>query len=353
MHTKHKKILILSAYNTPSHKSWCNGLIDNLTEYDWEYIFLPPRYFSWRIRGNPLSFMDKFSGQLKHNYDIVIATSMVDLATICGIFPNLANSRKIVYFHENQFAYPQSPNVPERIEPLMVNLYGAIAADKIVFNSEYNRSSFFVGVNHFLQKMPDFSPISIVNNLEQKSSVLPVPIKDQQVVNHDKIPNSIIWNHRWEYDKNPEDFFAALSCLKQRNVDFKLIVMGQQFRSIPESFGKAKEEFAESILCWGEQPREQYLNWLSRGEYVVSTAIHEFQGISVMEAVQHGAIPVVPNRLSYPEIFAGEYLFGDDENDLVDYLAKQLAGKNKLSSPSVDKYTWSDLVDSYRKLLTL
>ena len=346
-----KKVLLLSAYNTPSHKSWCNGLTEHLPDFDWEYMHLPPRYFSWRIRGNPLSFIHKFSEQLKQEYDIVFATSMVDLATICGIYPNLANAKKVVYFHENQFAYPQSPNAPERLEPLMVNLYSALAADQVIFNSEHNRSSLLDGTSSFMQKMPDFSPVSIVDDLKQKSCVLPVPIKDQQIVENKKIPNSIIWNHRWEYDKNPEDFFAALSILKNRNIDFKLIIMGQQFRSIPDVFTEAKEAFAENIICWGEQSRGDYLSWLSQGEYIVSTAIHEFQGLSVMEGVQHGAIPIVPNRLSYPEIFSNDYLYGDDSTDLAGFLERLLTHKSKLSVPSVDEYTWSVLNGSYRSLL--
>ena len=329
-------------------------MIQHLDDIDWTYLHLPPRFFSWRIRGNPISFMHLFSEQLSENYDLIFATSMVDLSTICGLYPNLAPAKKIVYFHENQFAYPQTPNSPERLEPLMVNLYSALAADKIVFNTDYNRCSFYAGVKGFLKKMPDLVSADLAENLSAKSTVLPVPINDKQTkFSHDKIPGSIIWNHRWEYDKNPEQFFAALSLLKQRNTDLKLIIMGQQFRSTPDVFAKAKEQFAEDILCWGEQPRDDYFAWLSRGEYVVSTAIHEFQGLSVMEAVQYGAIPVVPNRLSYPEIFSSEYLFGDDENDLADYLQKLLTGKKWLPSPSVEKYTWNALIDCYRELLTL
>ncbi|THB70378.1 MAG: DUF3524 domain-containing protein [Gammaproteobacteria bacterium] len=348
------KVLLLSAYNTPSHKSWCNGMIQHLDDIDWTYLHLPPRFFSWRIRGNPISFMHLFSEQLSENYDLILATSMVDLSTICGLFPHLGTAKKIVYFHENQFAYPQTPNTPERLEPLMVNLYSALAADEVIFNSDYNRCSFFVGVNVFLKKMPDLVSADLAEILSAKSAVLPVPIKDKQTkVAQDKIKGSIIWNHRWEYDKNPEQFFASLSILKQRKNDFKLIVMGQQFRTTPDIFAKAKQEFAEDILCWGEQPRDVYLKWLNHGEYVVSTAIHEFQGLAVMEGVQHGAIPVVPDRLSYPEIFSCEYLYGEDEINLADFLELLLTDKKELAVPIVEKYSWDSLTQDYRSLLEL
>ena len=44
---------------------------------------------------------------------------------------------------------------------------------------------------------------------------------------------------------------------------------------------------------------------LESSDVVVSTAIHEFFGIAIAEAAAAGAIPIVPRRLAYPEIFEG------------------------------------------------
>ncbi len=346
------KILLLSAYNTPSHNSWCKGLVENFPEYNWGYLQLTPRFFSWRIRGNPLSFIHTNEEKLTQDYDLIVATSMVDLATICGIFPNLARCRKVVYFHENQFAYPQPPNTPLRLEPLMVNLYSAVAADQIVFNTNFNYQSFFSGVFDFLKKMPDLTPIKYIESIKEKCQVLPVPLQpvnSQQKI--EKISNSIIWNHRWEYDKNPELFFSACKILQQRKIDFKLIVMGQQFRQSPEVFNQAKELFAENILCWGEQTREDYKSWLAKGEFVISTAIHEFQGLAVMEAVQHGAIPIIPNRLSYPEIFPPEFLYTGDETQLADHIEQLFIASQKPIAPDMNDYTWDSLRGEYSQLI--
>ncbi len=277
---------------------------------------------------------------------------MVDLATLCGLFPNLARCRKIVYFHENQFAYPQPPNTPVRLEPLMVNLYSALAADLIVFNTEFNRQSFFSGVSDFMNKMPDHTPLDYIESIKIKTQVLPVPLKQLKTKPQiEKIPNSIIWNHRWEYDKNPEAFFGACKILKQRGKDFKLIVMGQQFRQSPDVFNQAKGLFAENIICWGEQSTHDYCSWLTKGEFVISTAIHEFQGLAVMEAVQHGAIPIIPNRLSYPEIFPTEYLYTGDEVKLADHMERLFTSKQKPAAPNIDDYTWDTLRDEYLSLI--
>ena len=41
---------------------------------------------------------------------------------------------------------------------------------------------------------------------------------------------------------------------------------------------------------------------MSKTDVVVSSSMHEFFGISVVEALSAGAVPVLPKRLSYPEV---------------------------------------------------
>ncbi len=54
---------------------------------------------------------------------------------------------------------------------------------------------------------------------------------------------------------------------------------------------------------------------------VVSTAWHEFFGISVIEAVRAGCRALLPRRLSYPELFPKEFLY--DEGDFTSRLRKE------------------------------
>ena len=35
-------------------------------------------------------------------------------------------------------------------------------------------------------------------------------------------PPLILWNHRWEYDKNPETFFKVLFNLHKKGIDFRV-----------------------------------------------------------------------------------------------------------------------------------
>lgn len=72
------------------------------TEYD--LLTLPAKKWHWKAR---LSAM-YFSQTIPHNktYSILFASSVLNLAELIGIRPDLANCRKIVYFHENQLVYP-------------------------------------------------------------------------------------------------------------------------------------------------------------------------------------------------------------------------------------------------------
>jgi glycosyltransferase involved in cell wall biosynthesis len=112
----------------------------------------------------------------------------------------------------------------------------------------------------------------------------------------------IVWAARWEHDKNPELFFKALQILKKSKVEFKISVMGEQFRRSPDVFDSARKEFAVHIDRWGyQEERSDYETALLDADVFVSTADHEFFGFSVLEAAAAGAFPLVPEKLAYPE----------------------------------------------------
>ena len=60
--------------------------------------------------------------------------------------------------------------------------------------------------------------------------------------------------------------------------------------------------------------KEEYYDLLSRAKVVVSFALQENFGFSVAEAVYLGCVPVVPNRLVYPEFYAEQYLYDTFDN---------------------------------------
>jgi len=61
------------------------------------------------------------------------------------------------------------------------------------------------------------------------------------------------------------------------------------------------------VVHFGYADAAQYKALLRRADVVVSTALHEFFGIAVVEAIYCGCYPVLPHRLSYPEIIPPPY----------------------------------------------
>ncbi len=365
------KILLLSAYHASSHARWTQGLIDNLPHHDFELLTQPPRHFPWRSRGNSLAWA--FDEQLANaDADLIVATSMIDLAGLRGMVPRLCSIPTLVYFHENQFAYPTRPsssgNKRANANILVTNLYTALAADRALFNSGYNRQSFMNRAQSFLDRMPDQIPSGVVERIAEKSSVLSVPLEDSLFDFYDHCcategspepdePLRILWNHRWEYDKAPERFFEALFLLHDR-YDFRLVVVGQQFRNAPPIFAEARRRLADHIDHWGwVEDRETYLSWLHRCDLVVSTAIHEFQGLAVQEATVLGCIPILPHRLAYPDFFEERFLYrshldsaGKDSTNLATKLQTYLEDPVRcrtLSTADLTSFRWSIMTDQY------
>ena len=207
--------------------------------------------------------------------------------------------------------------------------------------------------------MPDHAPKDALKLIQNRSNILPVPIEDKyykRSKSHNKLV--ILWNHRWEYDKAPERFFAALYELKNQKVDFTLHVVGQQFRKTPSIFKDAKEYLSDHICTWGYQDtKEAYQNCLEQSTVIVSTAMHEFQGLALLEAVAAGCYPLAPNRLAYPQFLPEECLYPSFPNDKQrerNELVKKLLVLYKKSSfiaPKIESLRWSNLASEYRRYI--
>jgi len=55
--------------------------------------------------------------------------------------------------------------------------------------------------------------------------------------------------------------------------------------------------------------KEEYYDLLAKAKVVVSFALQENFGYSIAEAVYLGCVPILPNRLVYPELYIEEYLY--------------------------------------------
>lgn len=373
------RILLISAYEASSHKAWANTLMNGLDQHEWHYLSLPARHFAWRIRGNAMSFAfdPQFKPQIEQEYDLVIATSMTDCVGLKAFCPNLQNIPWVLYFHENQFAYPASDKQQGLVEMQMVTLYSALAADLCVFNSAFNKDSFFGGAQALLKKLPDYVSPDWLNDIEAKSQVLAVPLDmptsieplvetslAPEIEESGKLPEPIklVWSARWEFDKGPDRLLAMLEELERRKLDYEIAILGEQFRSTPQEFDQIKAKFAHRITQFGFAPsRADYLAFLASSDIVLSTALHEFQGLAVLEAVALGCVPVLPDRQVYPELFGNHlneklYLYQSDLKDIqseaeraVDLILRVV--RDDVKAPDVSHYQAENLLKKYDELI--
>lgn len=374
-----KKILLLSAYNAQSHSQWHHMLTNGMEGYEWTVLTLPAHHFFWRARSNGLSFAIEYRETLTAGYDLVLATSILDLATLRGLVPQLASIPALVYFHENQFDYPLRLAAPEHriINSQFSSIVTALCATKVLFNSEYNRRTFFSGTRKFVKRMPDGLSPAIAQDIEDKSSVLAVPIEDYSVIRSHRNTGEptgrnfgrpdtfdVVWAHRWEFDKQPEVFFEAMEKLYklpvfvESGITVRLHVMGQSFRKIPDCFELAKLCGLHNLKTWGYQSRADYYRVLSTSDFVISTALHDFQGLSMLEAIHQGCIPLAPDRVAYPEYIPRELLYEVDKPEqessaLAVKLCELLLAKQKQelagikSRLDVSNYLESNLISRY------
>lgn len=240
----------------------------------------------------------------------------------------------------------------------MVNLYSALAADCVVFNSAYNRDSFIDGARTFLKKMPENLPAAKpLEALRARAMVLPVPIADgpeSSTAVNKTVPKRIVWNHRWEYDKNPDDFFAVLFALSDAGVVFELAVLGQRFRQAPAIFDEAEQRLAKHSVAWGPQPEHAYRELLDSAGIVVSTTWHEFQGLAIMEAAQRGALPLVPDRLCFPALYPPAYRYDGTREGLYTRLNAWLTDPDsRPEALDTTAWEWPAWREAYRQLLTV
>jgi glycosyltransferase involved in cell wall biosynthesis len=219
----------------------------------------------------------------------------------------------VTYFHESQFTYPLSPMDRHDATYAMKNWASAAVSDLVAFNSEYHRDVFAAEADAMLRAFPEYTHLHRLDPVMERSIVLPVGV-DLAPFSVGRLPAGepplIVWNHRWEHDKGPEDLAAIVAALDRRGVDYRMAMCGEIFVSVPEPFDGVVSMLGDRAIQRGFADRPRYERLLLEASVVLSTAHQEFFGIGVVEAIAAGAHPVLPNRLVYPERVAALGLDG-------------------------------------------
>ena len=360
------KILYVEPYYSGSHKHWIDSY-KKYSKHKIDILSLPGKKWKWRMHGGAITLAKKFNA-LNKSFDIIICSDMLNLP----IFKSLCNkkilySKIVMYYHENQLTYPWSPEDVDvtnnrDLHYAFINYTSSLISDYNYFNSQYHYESYIDGLKKYLNKMPDFQNKKTINEIKYKSDILHIgcELKNNFTNKIIKKKNKpiILWNHRWEYDKNPDLFFKTLFEIKKNGIKFSLVVLGKKYKKYPEIFNKAKRVLKNEIIHFGFcNSRDEYLSWLNKSDILPVTSNQDFFGISIMEAVCSNCYPILPNRLTYPELFGikdnPEYFYHKD-NDLKNKIIKSIININELSlkvsktsKELIEKYDWSVIVKKY------
>ena len=362
------KIQIVEPYFTGSHRVWAEGYLRH-SQHEVEILSLEGRYWKWRMHGGAVSLARTFLSS-KEDPDLLLTTDMLDLTTFLALTRERTSRCPVaVYFHENQISYPWSPIDRDVLYSRdkhygFINYATALAADALLFNSCYHRDVFLEEIPRLLKHFPDHRGLDTVKELKSKSHVLHVGV-DFSRLDSTAPPDSpgsvrsgtprLLWNHRWEYDKNPEDFFTAIGELKERGVDFELVVLGESFGRQPEAFERAQTLVGDRIIQFGDvESFERYAEWLHESDILPVTSVQDFFGISIVEAVYCGCYPLLPKRLTFPELFPGEENaenFYEDLPDLVNRLLDTMERIEEIRKKDlrscVERFSWSRMAPQY------
>jgi glycosyltransferase involved in cell wall biosynthesis len=303
------RILLVEPYDTGSHGVWMRGYQAH-SAHTVTILSLEGQFWQWRMLGGAVALAEQFRA-LDTLPDLIVTSDMLDLTTFLALTrPATARIPTAIYFHENQLTYPRGPRQKLQQHYAFINYASALAADAVFFNSAFHRDIFFDEVPRLLKHYPDHTLLHTIEPLRARCRVLPVGLdlarydayRPAEPRDPDQ-PPLIVWNHRWEYDKNPQAFFDVLYTLANEGIPFRVALVGENTRQEPTEFEAARDRLGSRVVQYGYvESFADYARLLWEADVIVSTAHQDFFGISVAEAIYCGCWPVLPQRLNYPAL---------------------------------------------------
>ena len=280
-------------------------------------LTLPAGHWNRRMQVGALSLAAR--ADLTPPPEVLLVSEMLDLPTfLCLADARVSRTPTLLYLHENRPACSLPLGVERDLTYGMRKVVSALTATTVLFGSSHDRRELLGAVGELLTAMPGEVPVGVVEELERKSGVLPVGCDLRRFDAHRERALReaaegrwgdpargplLLWNQRWEHDKAPERFFAALALLKEEGVPFRLAMAGPDEGQSTGAFLGARDELADRIVHWGGVPGDaDYAALLWAADVVACHAIQESFGIGVVEAVYCGCRPVLPWRAGYPEV---------------------------------------------------
>lgn len=151
------------------------------------------------------------------------------------------------------------------------------------FGTEYHRNMFLKNLD-----IPEKYHYKAIRSGQPHDYIVPLLEPYDNLAKMDQI----IWPHRCNSDKQPE-------IAESLSIEYHMILTQKQ-----------------------QIEKLSYYNILGVSKILFSCSLHENLGISVMEGVLAGVIPVLPDRCSYTEMYAPEFLYPSEWTSSYDNFIK-------------------------------
>lgn len=253
------------------------------------------------------------------------------LARLQGIHVKLFGFLHAASYTREDFMEPME-DVGCYLEPAWI-----AAFDRVYVGSEYHKRRVFEKRLGPLRAYDLTSHIVVTGNpwrsTEATRLAQPRPYHKRDI--------DLCFPHRPDREKRPGIFLRAAMEVQERlgrKLKIAFTTGRSEYRSTNDpAFIAEVHALAEAgdVSIYSGLSRRAFYEVLGRSQVVVSTAIEENYGYAMVEAMTMGALVLMPNDYSYPELVRGNRTFLYEKDDLVarmeDLLVRSEAAKENLA----------------------
>jgi len=182
--------------------------------------------------------------------------------------------------------------------------------------------------------------------------------------NKKRISNKFIFFGRFSKNKRIDNLIKVFSELKKGSIDFNLLIVGNDFDNLEKNLKDQikKLNLNENVKIKSKVSDKELKKMLDKSTYFVSASEFEGYGISVLEAMSNGLVPIVNAIAPFRTILNKEYGYLVNFSDPVESARKikEIMKSKSLhlqyKSEKAKKYSfskdWSFVIKQYDKLFS-